>query len=320
MKHTGVRRLWGAGNNSGRKMQKRSLTGAGGRWDDLRLLLAAARSGRFTLAAKTLRVAETTVGRRLRALEGRIGTKLFDRRIDGVTLTPAGRSALGDIEAMEEAAARVERTLSGVDQRLSGVIRVTTTEGLGSYWLTPRLGEFRARYPDIRVDIITTNEALDLGSRAADIAIRYARPLHNNLVGLKVGRVSFDLVCSKEYAAQYGLPNSLDGLHRHTLIDHEPYRTIPLWRAILEMNPNVVYESNSTIAVVQAIRSGIGIGLIPRFARLLVGDLIVLNLELDCSLEVWLISHRDTNRAARTQAMWAYLKDWFQRDKEEWFS
>lgn len=301
-------------------MQKRSLTGAGGHWDDLKLLLTAARSGRFTLAAKKLKVAETTVGRRLRALEGRVGAKLFDRRIDGVTLTPAGRSALEDIEAMEQAADRVERTLTGIDQRLSGPIRITTTEGLGSYWLTPRLGEFRTRYPDIRVEIITTNEVLDLGTREADIAIRYARPLQDNLVGIKVGTVRFDLVCSKEYAAQRGLPNSLDGLHRHTLIDHEPYRTIPMWRALLEMNPNVVYESNSTIAVVQAIRSGIGVGLIPRFARLLVTDLMVLDLNLDCSLEVWLISHRDTNKAARTQAMWSYLKEWFDRDRAEWFS
>lgn len=301
-------------------MQKRSLIGAGGHWDDFRFLLAAARSGRFALAAKTLKIAETTVGRRMRAMEGRIGTKLFDRRIDGLTLTPAGRSTLEDIEAMERAAARIERNLSGVDQRLSGPVRVTTTEGLGSYWLTPRLGEFRTRYPDIRVEILTTSDVLDLGAREADIAIRYARPLNDNLVGVKVGKVNFDLVCSKEYAARAGVPNSLDGLHQHTIIDHEPYRTIPMWRAVLEMNPNVVYQSNSTIAVVQAIRSGIGIGLIPRFARMLVSDLVELDFSLDCSLEVWLISHRDTNKAARTQAMWGYLKEWFERDREEWFS
>lgn len=301
-------------------MQKRSLTGGTSRWDDLRLLLAAARSGRFTLAAKSLRVAETTVGRRLRALEGRVGAKLFDRRVDGVRLTPAGRSALEDIEAMEEAAARVERTLSGIDQRLSGTVRVTTTEGLGSYWLTPRLGEFRQRYPDIAVELLTTNEVVSLGAREADIAIRYARPLEDPLIGVKVGRVNFDLVCSREYAGRRGVPNSLEGLHRHTLIDHEPYRTIPMWRGVLEMNPNVVYQSNSTIAVVQAIRSGIGVGLIPRFALNLVTDLIVLDLALDCSLEVWLISHRDTNRAARIQAMWTYLKELFERDRQEWFS
>lgn len=301
-------------------MQKRSLTGSGGRWDDLRLLLAAARLGRFTLAAKNLKVAETTIGRRLRALEGRVGAKLFDRHIDGVKLTPAGRSALEDIEVMEKAAAQVELALSGIDQRLSGIVRVTTTEGLGSYWLTPRLGDFRARYPEIRVEMITTSEVLDLGAREADIAIRYARPLHDNLVGVKMGRVNFDLVCSKEYATQHGLPNSLDGLHRHKLIDHAPYRTLPLWRAILEMNPVVVYESNSTIAVVQAISSGIGIGLIPRFARTLVSNLVALDLSVDFSVEVWLISHRDTNKAARTQAMWNYLKEQFERDRNEWFS
>src|ERR1700688_3238851 len=114
------------------KMQKRRLYGAGGDWDDFRFLLAAARSGRFTLDAKTLPNADTTVGRRVRALEERVGAKLIDRRLQGMSLTPAGQSAMEHIEAMEHAAARAERTLLGTDQRLAGPVRVTTTEGLGS--------------------------------------------------------------------------------------------------------------------------------------------------------------------------------------------
>jgi DNA-binding transcriptional LysR family regulator len=301
-------------------MHKRSLNSAAWHWDDFRYLLATARSGRYKLAAKTLQTAETTVGRRVRALEERVGARLVDRRLGGVSLTPAGRSALEDIEVMEQAAARVERTLFGSDQRLLGPIRVTTTDGLGSYWLTPRLGEFRAQYPDIQVEIVVSNDVLDLGAREADIAIRYARPIDPNLVGVEMGTVRFDLVCTKEYAARNGLPNSLEGLRRHTLIDHGPYGTIPVWRALLDVGAPIAYRSNSVVAFYQAIGSGIGIGLVPRFARRAAGDVVALDFSLDCSVPVWLVSHRETNKAARTQAMWAYLKERFRGDRAEAFT
>jgi DNA-binding transcriptional LysR family regulator len=300
-------------------MQKRSLALAGD-WDDLRYFLAIARSGRFTIAAKTLRTAETTVGRRVRALEERVGTKLLDRGLNGMRLTPAGASAMEEIEMMEQAALRAERTLFGSDEKLEGPVRVTSTEGIASYWLTPRLVAFRKQYPGIRVEIITSDDVLDLGRREADIAIRYARPIDPNLVGVKVGRLNFDLVCAKDYAARHSLPNSFDGLRRFALIDHEPNHTIPAWRALLNMDPLVAYRSNSSIGVLQAINSGMGIGLIARFARSIFSDLMALDLSLDCALDVWLISHIDTNKAARVQAMWNFLKDQFQRDRSAWFT
>lgn len=301
-------------------MQKRSLYGTGGRWDDFRFLLAIARSGRFKLAAKTLKTDETTVGRRVRALEERIGAKLIDRRLQGMSLTPAGQSAIEHLEAMEHAAYRLECTLLGTDQRLAGTVRVTTTEGLGSYWLTPRLGKCRDEYPDIQIEIITSNDVLDLGAREADISIRYSRPIDPNLVGVEVGVLRFELVCTRGYVAKYGIPSSFESLWSHSLVDHAPYQTIPMWRSFLDTGPRVVYHSNSTSAFLQAIRSGIGIGLVPRFTRRHLNDLVALDLPVDCSLPVWLVSHVETNKAARTRAMWTSLKGLFRNDRAEWFS
>jgi DNA-binding transcriptional LysR family regulator len=256
----------------------------------------------------------------VRALEERIGAKLIDRRLQGMSLTAAGQSAVEHIEAMEHAADRLERTLLGTDQRLSGPVCITTTEGLGSYWLTPRLGECRDQYPDIQIEVATSNDVLDLGAREADISIRYARPVDPNLVGVEVGLLRFELVCAREYAARHGIPNSLEDLCRHNLVDHEPYKTIPMWRSFLDTGPRVVYQSNSTVAFLQAIRSGIGIGLVPRFTRRHASDLVALDLSVDCSLPVWLVSHVETNKAARTRVMWASLKGLFRRDRVEWFS
>lgn len=300
-------------------MQKRRLPGTGP-WDDFRFLLEVARSGRLTTAARTLRTAETTVGRRVRALENRVGSKLLDRSLNGMRLTPAAETALQDIQIMEQAASRAERALFSKDQKLEGSVRVTATEGLASYYLTPRMGEFRSQFPNIRVEIITSNDVLDLGRREADIAIRYARPLDPNLVGIEVGTLRFDFACAKEYAARNGLPNSVEGLRRFALIDHDPYQTMPAWRSLLSIDPPIAYRSNSAAAMVEAIHSGMGIGLVARFPGTVYSDLATLDLRMDCTLPVWLISHLETNKAARVQAMWNFLKESFRRDRAEWSS
>jgi DNA-binding transcriptional LysR family regulator len=254
----------------------------------------------------------------VRALENRVGSKLLDRSLNGVRLTPAAATALQDIQVMEQAATRAERTLFGSDQKLEGSVRVTATEGLATYYLTPLLSEFRSRFPNIRVEIITSNDVLDLGRREADIAIRYARPLDPNLVGVEVGTLRFAFACAQEYAARDGLPNSLEGLGRFALIDYNPYQTMPAWRSLLSMDPPIAYRSNSAAAMLGAIHSGMGIGLVARFPRAVYSDLATLDLRMDCALPVWLVSHLETNRAARVQAMWNFLKERFRRDRAEW--
>ena len=302
-------------------MQKRILGGPKAHWDDFRLLLAMARAPKFTGAAKSLKVAETTVGRHIHALEARTGAKLLDRRLGGMSLTPTARYVLPHIELMAVAADEVERLLTGRDQALIGTVRVTSTDGLGSNWLTPKLSEFNERYPGMRVEIITCNELLDLGAREADIAIRYARPIDGKLIGLKMGDVRFDLVCAAAYAERCGVPDSLDLLQTdHRIVDHGSYDTLPAWRSFAAGHPRVVYRSNSSIAFLQALRSAAGIGLLPRFYRVLMPDMVVLNLELECELPVWLVCHSETKGNARIQAMWKFLKEQFTADRAQWFS
>lgn len=301
-------------------MQKRTSLTLGD-WDDLRFFLAVARAGSFTKAGKTLKATQTTVGRRLHAFEARAGAKLFDRRYDGMYLTPAGKEVFNLVEAMEQCSIHVERLIVGADQGLKGTVRIAATEGIGSYWLTPRLDAFQRKFPNLVVELLIGNEVLDLAKREADLAIRLARPTDPKLVAVKVGRMRFGLYCSPAYIERCGRPASLaEVAERHSIADHSSYVALPFWRAFITGHPKVMFRSNSSIAFLQSVRDGRGIGLFPLFSRFTAPDLLKLDIELDLDLPIWLVSHSETNKSARTRALWGYVRELFQRDRAEWFS
>lgn len=303
-------------------MQKRmSLAHALGDWDDLRFFLAVARAGSFTKAGEALRTTQTTVGRRLHAFEARSGAKLFDRRYDGMYLTPAGKEVFSLVEAMEQCSIHVERLIVGADQGLTGTVRVATTEGIGSYWLTPRLDAFQRKFPKLVVEIIIGNEVLDLAKREADLAIRLARPTDPKLVAVNVGRMRFGLFCAQAYIDRFDRPASLEEVARsHSIADHSSYVALPFWRDFIAAHPKVMFRSNSSIAFLQSVRDGRGIGLFPLFSRFTAPDLIKLDIDLDLDLPIWLVAHSETNRSARNRALWTYIRELFGRDRAEWFS
>src|SRR5258708_1826183 len=141
-------------------------------WGDLRFFLAAARAGSTLGAARELRVNQTTVARRIAALEDALGARLFDRHQDGYRLSEAGTAILGQAEHVAAEAETLERLIAQRSRQLSGVIRVTTVEIIANMMLTPWLSEFMDLYPDIRVEVIVTDQRLDLSRGEADIAIR----------------------------------------------------------------------------------------------------------------------------------------------------
>src|SRR5229473_1585057 len=151
-------------------------------WSDLRFFLEVARNGTLAAAGRKLGVDNTTVGRRLAALEHDLGSKLFARTPDGLVLTAAGEAIRTAGEEMEHAVLRGEQRALGADRKLSGQVRLATTEMLGEVVVLPALRSLHARHPQIRVDLMTGTGRLDIAGRAADVALRYARPESGDLV------------------------------------------------------------------------------------------------------------------------------------------
>src|SRR5262245_24241458 len=162
-------------------------------WDDYRFFLALCRKGSTARAARELRVDPTTVRRRLAAMEEALGARLVHRGAARLALTDAGERLLARAQAVEDTMAAIEREVGAADDKLAGVVRLPAAEAFVSLLVAPALAPFRARHPDIRVELVADNQRLDLARREADLALRLVRPTDESLIARKVATLEFGL-------------------------------------------------------------------------------------------------------------------------------
>ena len=293
-----------------------------GDWDDVRFFLAVAKTGSFSAAATQLNTKQTTVGRRIQALERRLGAKLFDRHRHGMEVTPAARGVMVQAESMMANAAAIERHLAGLDREMAGVVRVAATEGLAAKWLVPRLTELRRRHSDIVVQVIVGDQVLDLATRQADLAIRFFRPTSHQLVAARVGQFSMSIFAAPSYIEQFGMPQELEELRDHHLIDHTTLHSLPAmrpWSEIVERSPNVVLRTNSSHSAMEAVKASWGLSIFPSYSSK-TANIIEAPISLGIVRDIWLVSHEETNKGARIRAVIDYIREQFRQDEREWFS
>jgi DNA-binding transcriptional LysR family regulator len=293
-----------------------------GDWDDVRFFLAVAKTGSFSAAATQLNTKQTTVGRRIQALERRLGAKLFDRHRHGMEVTPAARGVLVQAESMLSNATSIERHLAGLDREMAGIVRIAATEGIAANWLVGRLGQLRSAHPDIVVQVIASDQVLDLATRQADLAIRFFRPTSNQLVAARVGQVNFSIFASPSYVDRYGLPQKVDDLREHHIVDHTTLHNLTAmkpWSEIVERSTSVVLRTNSSYAAVEAVKVGYGISVFPDYVAKS-ANLLAAPIDLKIVRDIWLVSHEETNKGARIRTVIDYVREQFRQDEREWFS
>jgi DNA-binding transcriptional LysR family regulator len=300
-------------------MQKASGFGS---WNDLQFVLAVARHGSFMKAAKLLETNQSTVARRIQRLENALGTKIFDRHAHGMELTPSGQILFDKAAAMENITREIGAQLTGLDTEPMGTVRICVTEGLGYLWLTPVIAEFCELYPDIDVEVLTNRDSADLLARESDIAITLDRPTEARLVVSRVARVKLGFFLSQKYAAKFGVPQTRIELAAHGFCDYTPYHgsaDVSSWLESFTIGQRVRFRTNSASVYLAALRSGIGIGLLPLFYNLAASDLLELALDSGCASSLWMVSHEETNKSRRTQLAMSFLIKRFARDRGRWF-
>ena len=244
-------------------------------WDKLKVFHAAAEAGSFTHAGEQLGLSQSAVSRQVSALEQELSVSLFHRHARGLILTEQGELLYRTAHEvfMKLEAARTKLTDSR--ERPNGDLRVTTTPGIGLNWLIPRLGEFIDLYPDIRINLLVTDEELDLSMRQADVGIRMRQPSQPDLIQRKLFSVRFHAFASPEYLKRFGTPGSLADLdqHRILLLGGGP---VPSYMA---QNRNWLAETarngkgprtplltvNNVIGLMQACQRHLGIALLPDY-------------------------------------------------------
>ncbi len=155
-------------------------------WDKLRIFHAVAEAGSFTHAGHDLNLSQSAVSRQISALESELNVTLFHRHARGLILTEQGEMLYRTAHDVFTKLATARTRLTDSRDKPTGDLRISTTVGLGTIWLTPRLQEFIELYPQIRVELILTDEELDLGMREADVAIRLRRPTQPDLISAQV--------------------------------------------------------------------------------------------------------------------------------------
>lgn len=275
-------------------------------WDDLQSFLAIARHGTLSAAARTLGVTQSTMGRRLAALEARAGARLLARMPGGFALTPAGEAVLGNVERIEAEALAVERRITGRDIRLEGVVRVTTVEILAVDILTDGFAALQRAHPGIALEIAADARSLSLARREADIAVRLARPTQHDLAVRRVGTLAMAIYASEDYLARHGMPDLAAGAPGHrTILNMPEMMGLPemTWFAGLTRAAEPAVRHNSRYGQRAAAEAGMGLAVLSRF----MGDATRLR-RLATPVphpprEIYMAVHRDIRHTPRIRAV-----------------
>ena len=269
------------------------------KWDDLKILLAINRSGTLSAAALSLGVNQTTVARRLDASEKRLNARLFDR-VDGHLIpTPQGQHMLVHAELAEQEILAAINVAQDAESHESGLVRITSVEGILSGIIAPRLVEFNAHYPLIELELISQDANLSLSRREADIALRVNRPVDGNAITRKVAMMGFDL-----YAAKSG--NSEAWLCYDETMEH-----LPEAKAAQKLmgNKKPVLRTNSMTGLRMAVASGLGKAILPCYMADKDPNLMRLSPSAVpiVSRELWLLVHRAIRNSGRVTAVVQWL-------------
>jgi DNA-binding transcriptional LysR family regulator len=187
-------------------------------WDRLRIFHAVADAGSFTHAGHDLGLSQSAVSRQISALEHELNVPLFHRHARGLILTEQGEMLYRTAHDVFTKLAAAQARLMDSKDKPTGELRITTTVGLGSVWLTPRIAEFIELYPEISVVLLLEDRELDLSMREADVAIRLRRPVQPDLIQRKLFTVHHHLYASPDYVRRKGMPKVLQDLDSHNIL------------------------------------------------------------------------------------------------------
>ncbi len=293
-------------------------------WDAARIFLEVVRCGSFRSAAERLALSINAVRRRINDFERQTGATLFTRDVHGARLTEEGALMVSAVERMEAASFELLRASDGVANALSGEIRVAVTEGLGTFWLAPRLVEFQQSFPNILVDLHCAMRSADVSRHEADVAIHLSRPAALDVKLVRLGRMHMMFFASQKYLETHGAPRSLDEMRRHRLVlqvadeaaAKEAFESVFPGSTQREL---VIMKTNVSSANYWAVANGAGIGVFPTYALALGGNIIPLDIELPWSFDIWLSYHATSGRIPRVRRMLDWLIEAFNPAKYPWF-
>jgi len=287
-------------------------------WELYRSFLGVLREGSLSGAARSLGVAQPTVGRHVAALEAALGLALFTRSPTGLLPTEAAQALRAPAEAMESSASAFERAAAslgegGASAQVRGVVRISVSEVIGIEVMPAILAGLRERHPGLVIELALSDRVQDLLNREADIAVRMTPPRQEQLVARRVGCAEVGLHAHPGYLEKHGTPATLDDLAGHALIGYDqvtPFVRDAAARTGMPDRGRFTLRTDSNAAQLALIRAGAGIGgcqvrLAERAPRLV----RVLPDAFSMRLDTWIAMHGDLRDSARCRVTFDALAD-----------
>ena len=275
-------------------------------WDDLRYVLALARHGNLSRAASSLEVTRTTVGRRLGAMETRLGVRLFERIPDGLVPTVAGQDMREMAERVEAGVHGLERRILGRDTHLAGKLRVSTVDILFGRF-PDAFASFVERHPHVELNISMSNALVSLTRREADVALRLTNDPPDHVVGRKVGDVYYAAYGTRALVRRIGADAPYDAFPWLHLDERENPRLLDRWLAKNAPRARVVMRLGSSMAIREGIRAGIGVQLLPTCDGDADPNLMRVGPIQDDAHGLWLLTLPELKTATRVRAFMEHM-------------
>lgn len=282
-------------------------------WDDLQYFLAVAEAGQLSAAGRRLRTSHVTVSRRIERLEHALGLRLFERSAQGYTLTVAGERLLSHAQAMEREAEGVRAAVAGARAAPRGVVRLSTPEGFGTYFLAERLARFAGENPALLLEFMTIQQIVSLSRREADIQVALHPPASGPYVWERIARYRLFLYASHDYLASQGAPQTREAIARHPLAGYiDDMIFTPGLDYLRDILPGMraSYQSSSIQAQLAAGLAGYGLCILPNFiARRFPALVPIMPEAVHLDRDYWMIRHQENADVPRIRAVADFLRE-----------
>lgn len=293
-------------------------------WDNMRLLLALADAGSFRSAAVVAGVSLNTIRSKIDRLERQFGTPLLRRSVEGAQLTQEGHELVSiarQMAALGSTASRVQRAGA---QRSHSTVKISATEGLGTFWLVPRLVEFRAAHRDIQVELNCDMAPPDVLFRDVDIAVQLTKPTSPDLIVRRVGTMHLMPFASDGYLREYGTPKSVADAAEHQLVwqqtDQGAVDALPLFVDSGLADNIISVQTSTSSAHYCAVSKGAGIGFLPTYVRALSRSTRPIDIGVQLRRDIYIVHHPDAVRFPEVRQALDWLSDAFDKTKFPWFA
>ena len=292
-------------------------------WDDLQIFHAVATTGSMSAAATALGCQQSTISKRMRQLESRLGSQLIERHAGGIMLTPAGENAFDYVLTMQRSAHQLETRIAGRDRAMEGEVTLRAPDGLSSFWLARHVPEFQRTHPAIGLKLLGEHSAA-MGENASSIAVTFVPEKTMDTQAELLATLHYMPVASREFIETYGAPRSLVDVMNLRFATLEQYdRSLSLWGEKAEAADTLIkysFRTDLSSVLFEVVRHGGGIAMAPTYlAALYADELVVLDYDFHQDIKVWLKYMPGSQGIGRIKCVGDWITGIFNRRNNPWF-